>query len=165
MLIKEEKIMDEIKKFNKDFYTISNDGAIEYLSSTIETLKEKIEDNDSNKPLHNEQILFFSKALEMCKAYNKLTKQPVEEVAIKEEKFMSTKEIAVKKVVKNLGFKYEFNLTQINENTFEFETKTGKKARFIVFSTFEQYQRWHKENTEKQKKMFHSWTQYVVQLV
>lgn len=51
-----------------EFNNITKQGAIDYLSSYIEDIHGKIEENHPQKRLYEEQVLFFSKALELLKA-------------------------------------------------------------------------------------------------
>lgn len=52
---------------NEDsFDNISTLGAIDYLTSFIEDMEEKISNGDKNKMLYEERILFINKAVEIC---------------------------------------------------------------------------------------------------
>lgn len=75
-----------------------------------------------------------------------------------------TKVTAVENVIKNMGFKYDFELKKNSEGLYEFVSKQGKIKQFKVFGSYGQYSNWYEDNKEKQKKMFKSWTQYVVLL-
>ena len=61
---------EKLKKclFNKEFETITKQGCISYINSYIETMQDRIAQGDLRKPLYEERVLFFTKAIEFLKA-------------------------------------------------------------------------------------------------
>lgn len=79
-------------------------------------------------------------------------------------KLKSTSETAVIKVLNNMGFKYDFELEQLDNNTYKFISKQGKIKIFKVFKEANKYFKWNEENNSQEKRMYKSWTCYVVEL-